>query len=54
MMPRALGHADAGPFGVNAIYHFLNMADLIAVTCFAEGMGENVAKFEAVNQAACS
>ncbi len=44
---RAIGHSGAGPFCVNAVYHFPDRADPITVACFSDGTDEGVPEFEA-------
>ena len=45
---RALGHSGAGPFGVNAVYHFPDLGTPVTVATFAAGVNEGVAEHEAV------
>jgi D-alanyl-D-alanine carboxypeptidase len=44
---KALGHSGAGPFSVNAVYHFPDVADPITVACFTDGTNEGIAEFAA-------
>ncbi len=44
---RAIGHSGAGPFSVNAVYHFPDRADPVTVACFTTGQDEGVAEFAA-------
>ncbi|MBF6636932.1 beta-lactamase family protein [Rouxiella silvae] len=48
---RAIGHSGAGPFCVNAVYHFPDRADPITVACFSEGIDEGLAEFYAARLA---
>ncbi len=43
----AIGHSGAGPFCVNAVYHFPDAPDPITVACFTEGTNEGIAEFAA-------
>lgn len=45
----AIGHSGGGPFCVNAIYHFTDMADPITIACFTDGRNEGTAEFAAAN-----
>lgn len=44
---RAVGHSGGGPFSVNAVYHFPDLADPMTVACFTNGTDEGVAEFAA-------
>ncbi|WAT09128.1 serine hydrolase domain-containing protein [Rouxiella badensis] len=46
---RAIGHSGAGPFCVNAVYHFPDSEDPMTVACFTEGSHEGVAEYYALN-----
>lgn len=48
---RAIGHSGAGPFCVNAVYHFPDLAGPVTVASFAAGTDEGVAEVEAVRLA---
>jgi D-alanyl-D-alanine carboxypeptidase len=48
---RAIGHSGAGPFCVNAVYHFPDVATPVTVATFSEGSNEGPAEFEAVRLA---
>ena len=50
---RAIGHSGAGPFCVNAVYHFPDGADPITVACFNAGQDEGVSEFAATRIAGC-
>lgn len=50
---RTLGHSGAGPFCVNAVYHFPDMETPLTVASFAAGCDEGVAEHEAVRLASC-
>lgn len=43
----AIGHSGAGPFSVNAVYHFPDLPDPVTVACFTNGSDEGVAEFAA-------
>ena len=43
----AVGHSGAGPFSVNAVYHFPDISDPITVASFTDGTDEGVAEFAA-------
>ncbi len=43
----AVGHSGAGPFSVNAVYHFPGLPDPVTVACFTNGDDEGVAEFAA-------
>jgi hypothetical protein len=45
----AVGHSGGGPHGVNAIYHFPDLASPITVACFTDGENEGFAESEAVS-----
>ncbi|SLN25866.1 Penicillin-binding protein 4* [Roseovarius albus] len=45
---RAIGHSGAGPFCVNAVYHFPDRKTPITVACFTDGSHEAPAEYEAV------
>jgi CubicO group peptidase (beta-lactamase class C family) len=44
---RALGHSGAGPFCVNAVYHFPELPCPVTVATFTDGTDEGVAEAEA-------
>ncbi|MDV7145379.1 serine hydrolase domain-containing protein [Tropicimonas sp. TH_r6] len=44
---QAVGHSGAGPFCVNAVYHFPDLPDPMTVACFTDGFDEGVAEFAA-------
>ncbi|WP_246040390.1 serine hydrolase domain-containing protein [Roseovarius arcticus] len=44
---KAVGHSGAGPFSVNAVYHFPDLSDPITVASFTDGTAEGVAEFAA-------
>jgi CubicO group peptidase (beta-lactamase class C family) len=46
---RAIGHSGAGPFCVNAVYHFPDWTVPVTVACFTDGSDESVAEFAAVD-----
>jgi len=46
-----IGHSGAGPFCVNAVYHFPDFAMPVTVATFMEGSTEGPAEFEAVRLA---
>jgi D-alanyl-D-alanine carboxypeptidase len=48
---RVIGHSGAGPFCVNAVYHFPDNATEVTIASFAEGSHEGLAEFEAVRLA---
>lgn len=48
---RVIGHSGAGPFCVNAVYHFPDIARPVTVATFMEGGSEGPAEFEAVHLA---
>ena len=48
---RAIGHSGAGPFCVNAVYHFPDRDDPITVACFTKGADEGLAEFYATRLA---
>ena len=48
---RVIGHSGAGPFSVNAVYHFPDVVEPVTVACFTDGRDEGVAEFEAVRLA---
>jgi len=48
---KAIGHSGAGPFSVNAVYHFPDLSDPITVASFTDGTAEGVAEFAAVRLA---
>lgn len=48
---RTIGHSGSGPFSVNAVYHFPDVAEPATVACFTDGRDEGVAEFEAVRLA---
>jgi len=48
---RAIGHSGAGPFCVNAVYHFPDASPPITVATFTDGSDEGRAEFEAVRLA---
>ena len=47
----AIGHSGAGPFSVNATYHFPDLSDPVTVAVFTDGTDEGVAENEAVRLA---
>lgn len=48
---RAIGHSGAGPFGVNAVYHFPDLAMPVTVAAFMSGADESRVEFQAVQLA---
>ena len=48
---RAIGHSGAGPFCVNAVYHFPDRDNPITVASFTSGCNEGRAEFEATKLA---
>lgn len=48
---RMIGHSGAGPFCVNALYHFPDLPDAPTVACFTDGTDEGLAETEAVRTA---
>lgn len=48
---RMIGHSGGGPFCVNAVHHFPDLADRPTVACFAEGVDEGVVEGAAVRLA---
>jgi hypothetical protein len=48
---RAIGHSGAGPFSVNAVYHFPDILPPVTVASFTEGTNEAPAEFEVVRLA---
>ncbi|HYZ62413.1 MAG TPA: serine hydrolase domain-containing protein, partial [Acetobacteraceae bacterium] len=48
---RALGHSGAGPFSVNAVYHFPDLARPVTVAVFADAEDEGEAEHAAVDLA---
>lgn len=44
---RAIGHSGVGPFGVNAVYHFPDLAVPVTVATFAPGGNEGIAEHKA-------
>ncbi|GAB5486294.1 MAG: serine hydrolase domain-containing protein [Parasphingorhabdus sp.] len=48
---QAIGHSGGGPFSVNAVYHFPDIADPVTVACFTNGTNEGVAEFAAAKTA---
>ncbi|MDK3018778.1 serine hydrolase domain-containing protein [Pseudodonghicola flavimaris] len=48
---RAIGHSGGGPFSVNAVYHFPDLATPATVACFTEGRDEGVAEYAAAEHA---
>lgn len=48
---RAIGHSGAGPFSVNAVYHFPDLPRPVTVACFTDGRDEGVAEHAAVRLA---
>ncbi|CUH75958.1 serine hydrolase domain-containing protein [Tropicibacter naphthalenivorans] len=48
---RVIGHSGAGPFSVNAVYHFPDLPSPITVASFTDGGNEGVAEFAAVQAA---
>ncbi|QFS84923.1 D-alanyl-D-alanine carboxypeptidase precursor (plasmid) [Roseivivax sp. THAF40] len=48
---RAIGHSGAGPFCVNAVYHFPDLPRPVTVASFTDGADEGVAEFAAVSEA---
>jgi CubicO group peptidase (beta-lactamase class C family) len=48
---RAIGHSGAGPFSVNAVYHFPDLPRPVTVASFNDGHDEGVAEREAVRLA---
>ena len=45
---RSIGHSGAGPFCVNAVYHFPDADDPVTVASFMDGIDEGKAEFAAV------
>ncbi|ANT61160.1 serine hydrolase [Salipiger sp. CCB-MM3] len=45
---RASGHSGAGPFSVNAVYHFPDLPRPVTVASFTDGHEEGVAEFDAL------
>ena len=48
---RIIGHSGAGPFCVNAVYHFPDLNTPVTIASFTGGTDEGVAEFEAVRLA---
>jgi len=48
----AVGHSGAGPFSVNAVYHFPDLTEPATIACFTDGTDEGVAELEAARLAA--
>ena len=48
---RAIGHSGGGPFCVNAVYHFPDLADPMTIACFTHGSDEGAAEFAAAELA---
>lgn len=48
---RAIGHSGAGPFCVNAVYHFPDVPDPVTIACFTEGTDEGVVEYAAAKLA---
>lgn len=48
---RAIGHSGAGPFCVNAVYHFPDLEEPVTVASFSDGQNEGIAEFAAVKLA---
>lgn len=48
---RVIGHSGAGPFCVNAVYHFPDREAPLTVACFTDGCDEGVAEFFATQRA---
>jgi D-alanyl-D-alanine carboxypeptidase len=46
---KAIGHSGCGPFSVNAVYHFRDVAAPITVATFTDGADEGLAESEAVS-----
>ncbi|GFE67313.1 serine hydrolase domain-containing protein [Litoreibacter roseus] len=44
---RGIGHSGGGPFSVNAVYHYPDLADPMTIACFTDGTDEGVAEFAA-------
>ncbi|PJI93125.1 CubicO group peptidase (beta-lactamase class C family) [Yoonia maricola] len=42
---RGVGHSGGGPFSVNAVYHYPDLADPMTIACFTDGTDEGVAEF---------
>lgn len=51
---RAFGHTGGGPFCVNAVYHFPDVARPVTVAVFADGVDEGRVEFEAARIAGFS
>jgi len=43
----AIGHSGAGPFSVNAVYHFPDRPNPVTVAVFTDGVDEGIAEHEA-------
>lgn len=41
----AVGHSGAGPFSVNAVYHFPDLPEPATIACFTDGTDEGVAEW---------
>ncbi|SFH45964.1 CubicO group peptidase, beta-lactamase class C family [Palleronia marisminoris] len=48
---RAIGHSGAGPFCVNAVYHFPDLEEPVTVASFSDGQSEGIAEFAAMKLA---
>ncbi len=46
MVGTAIGHSGAGPFSVNAVYHFPDRPDPATIAVFTNGTDEGVAENE--------
>jgi len=44
---RAIGHSGAGPFAVNAVYHFPDSASPVTIAVFTDDVDEGIAEHEA-------
>lgn len=48
---RVIGHSGAGPFSVNAVYHFPDRSEPVTVASFTDGTDEGVAEYVATKTA---
>ncbi|WP_218588320.1 serine hydrolase domain-containing protein [Loktanella atrilutea] len=48
---RAIGHTGAGPFSVNAVYHFPDLPDPTTIAAFTNATDQGVAEFSAAGLA---
>lgn len=48
---RVIGHTGGGPFSVNAVYHFPDMAQPLTVASFTDGQEEGIAEHAAAARA---